>query len=304
MKWNVAINDFKNYLKIERNLSLNTIESYLFDVKKLIFYLKKNKINKEPLTLQSDQIKEFIYHISKEIKPQTQARIISGLRRFYDYLILEELIEISPMKNIETPKIGVHLPTTLTLKEIDKMISNIKLTSKTGIRNVAIIELLYSCGLRVSELVNLKVSDLFFKESLIKVTGKGNKERFVPISVLSQEYIINYLNEIRKHHKIKKNFEDTLFLNERGTNLSRNMIFIIINKLKKQSNINKKIGPHTLRHSFATHLIENGADLITIQKMMGHESITTTERYLHVNKKHLIDSLIKFHPRQKNNTIF
>ncbi|MDG1052176.1 MAG: tyrosine recombinase [Flavobacteriaceae bacterium] len=304
MKWNVAINDFKNYLKIERNLSLNTIESYLFDVKKLIVYLKKNKINKEPLTLQSDQIKEFIYHISKEIKPQTQARIISGLRRFYDYLILEELIEINPMKNIETPKIGVHLPTTLTLKEIDKMISNIKLTSKTGIRNVAIIELLYSCGLRVSELVNLKVSDLFFKESLIKVTGKGNKERFVPISVLSQEYINNYLNEIRKHHKIKKNFEDTLFLNERGTNLSRNMIFIIINKLKKQSNINKKIGPHTLRHSFATHLIENGADLITIQKMMGHESITTTERYLHVNKKHLIDSLIKFHPRQKNNTIF
>lgn len=304
MKWDVAINDFKNYLKIERNLSLNTIESYLFDVKKLIIYLKINKINKEPLKLESEIIKEFIYHISKEIKPQTQARIISGLRRFYDYLILEELIEINPMKNIETPKIGVHLPTTLTLKEIDKMISNIKLTSKTGIRNVAIIELLYSCGLRVSELVNLKISDLFFKESLIKVTGKGNKERFVPISKLSQEYINNYLNEIRQNHKIKKNFEDTLFLNERGTNLSRNMIFIIVNKLKKKSNINKKIGPHTLRHSFATHLIENGADLITIQKMMGHESITTTERYLHVNKKHLIDSLIKFHPRQKNNTIF
>ena len=304
MKWDVAINDFKNYLKIERNLSLNTIESYLFDVKKLIIYLKINKINKEPLKLESEIIKEFIYHISKEIKPQTQARIISGLRRFYDYLILEELIEINPMKNIETPKIGVHLPTTLTLKEIDKMISNIKLTSKTGIRNVAIIELLYSCGLRVSELVNLKISDLFFKESLIKVTGKGNKERFVPISKLSQKYINNYLNEIRQNHKIKKNFEDTLFLNERGTNLSRNMIFIIVNKLKKQSNINKKIGPHTLRHSFATHLIENGADLITIQKIMGHESITTTERYLHVNKKHLIDSLIKFHPRQKNNTIF
>ena len=276
----------------------------MFDVKKLIIYLKINKINKEPLKLESEIIKEFIYHISKEIKPQTQARIISGLRRFYDYLILEELIEINPMKNIETPKIGVHLPTTLTLKEIDKMISNIKLTSKTGIRNVAIIELLYSCGLRVSELVNLKISDLFFKESLIKVTGKGNKERFVPISKLSQKYINNYLNEIRQNHKIKKNFEDTLFLNERGTNLSRNMIFIIVNKLKKQSNINKKIGPHTLRHSFATHLIENGADLITIQKMMGHESITTTERYLHVNKKHLVDSLIKFHPRQKNNTIF
>lgn len=297
MKWDVAINDFKNYLKIERNLSLNTIESYLFDVKKLIIYLKINKINKEPLKLESEIIKEFIYHISKEIKPQTQARIISGLRRFYDYLILEELIEINPMKNIETPKIGVHLPTTLTLKEIDKMISNIKLTSKTGIRNVAIIELLYSCGLRVSELVNLKISDLFFKESLIKVTGKGNKERFVPISKLSQEYINNYLNEIRQNHKIKKNFEDTLFLNERGTNLSRNMIFIIVNKLKKQSNINKKIGPHTLRHSFATHLIENGADLITIQKMLGHENIVTTERYLHVSKKHLVESISKHHPR-------
>ena len=299
MKWNEALKNFKNYLKIERNLSINTIESYLFDVKKLIIFLKKNNIKENPIDLKTNILKEFIYNISKKIKSPTQARIISGIRRFYDYLILEGLIENNPMENIESPKIGVNLPTTLTIEEIDEIISNIKLSSKTGLRNVAIIELLYSCGLRVSELINLKISDLFFKESLIKVTGKGNKERFVPISMQSQDYINNYIEEIRSIHKIKKGFEDTLFLNERGTILSRVMIFIILKQLKNKSNINKKIGPHTLRHSFATHLIENGADLITIQKMMGHESITTTERYLHVNKKHLIDSMIKFHPRTK-----
>ncbi len=299
MNWDVAINNFKNYLKIERNLSINTIESYLFDVKKLIIFLKKNKIKKNPDEVKSKITKEFIYNISKKVKPPTQARIISGIRRFFDYLILENLIETNPMDNIESPKLGSHLPNTLTIKEIDKIISSIKLSSKTGLRNTAIIELLYSCGLRVSELIHLKISDLFFKESLIKVTGKGNKERFVPISKQSQLYINNYIQDIRSCQKIKKGFEDTLFLNERGTILSRVMIFLILKKLKEVSNIKKKIGPHTLRHSFATHLIENGADLITIQKMMGHESITTTERYLHVNKKHLIDSVLKFHPRTK-----
>ncbi|MBT4959962.1 MAG: tyrosine recombinase [Flavobacteriaceae bacterium] len=299
MNWDVALDNFKNYLKIERNLSINTIESYLFDIKKLINFLKKNKIEKNPNELTSKITKEFIYNISKKVKPPTQARIISGIRRFFDYLILENLIEKNPMDNIESPKLGTNLPNTLTIEEIDKIISTIKLGSKTGLRNVAIIELLYSCGLRVSELINLKISDLFFKESLIKVTGKGNKERFVPISKQSQIYINNYLQDVRSYQKIKKGFEDTLFLNERGTILSRVMIFLILKKLKNASNIKKKIGPHTLRHSFATHLIENGADLITIQKMMGHESITTTERYLHVNKKHLIDSMMKFHPRTK-----
>ena len=299
MKWQDTLKDFKNYLKIERNLSVNTIDSYLFDVKKLINFLNENKIKQNPTELSSNVLKEFIYNISKKIKSPTQARIISGIRRFYDYLILEGLTKINPMENIETPKIGINLPTTLTIEEIDEIIINIKLSSKTGLRNIAIIELLYSCGLRVSELINLKISDLFFKESLIKVTGKGNKERFVPISTQSQIYISDYLDKIRSFHKIKKGFEDTLFLNERGTSLSRVMIFIILKQLSKLSKINKKIGPHTLRHSFATHLIENGADIITIQKMMGHESITTTERYLHVNKKHLIDSVMKFHPRTK-----
>jgi len=299
MKWDKALNDFKNYLKIERNLSRNTIESYLFDVKKLINFLKSNNTNLNPDQLSESLAKEFIYDISKKVKSPTQARIISGLRRFYEYLILENIVKNNPIQNIEIPEIGTTLPVTLTVEEIDKIISSIKLTSKTGIRNLAILELLYSCGLRVSELTNLKISDLFFKESIIKVTGKGNKERFVPISNQAQLYINNYINNIRGFKKVKKNFEDTLFLNERGSNLSRVMIFIILKKLSSLANINKKIGPHTLRHSFATHLIENGADLITIQNMLGHESITTTERYLHVNKKHLIDSMMKFHPRTK-----
>lgn len=299
MKWDKLLNDFKNYLKIERNLSINTIESYLFDVKKLVNFLKSSKIKIKPEELTETIAKEFIYDLSKKVKSPTQARIISGLRRFYDYLILEDIIATNPIQNIETPKIGINLPVTLTIQEIDNIISSIKLTSKTGVRNIAIVELLYSCGLRVSELINLKISDLFFKESLIKVTGKGNKERFVPISTQAQLYINNYIKDIRCFKKIKKNFEDTLFLNERGSSLSRVMIFIILKELSISSNIKKKISPHTFRHSFATHLIENGADLITIQNMLGHENITTTERYLHVNKKHLIDSMMKFHPRTK-----
>jgi len=299
MKWDKLLNDFKNYLKIERNLSINTIESYLFDVKKLVNFLKSSKIKIKPEELTETLAKEFIYDLSKKVKSPTQARIISGLRRFYDYLILEDIIVTNPIQNIETPKIGINLPVTLTIQEIDNIISSIKLTAKTGVRNIAIVELLYSCGLRVSELINLKISDLFFKESLIKVTGKGNKERFVPISTQAQLYINNYIKDIRCFKKIKKNFEDTLFLNERGSSLSRVMIFIILKELSINSNIKKKIGPHTFRHSFATHLIENGADLITIQNMLGHENITTTERYLHVSKKHLIDSMMKFHPRTK-----
>jgi integrase/recombinase XerD len=233
MKWDKALNDFKNYLKIERNLSKNTIESYLFDVKKLINFLKSNNTNLYPDQLGENLAKEFIYDISKKVKSPTQARIVSGLRRFYEYLMLENIVKNNPIQNIEIPKIGTNLPVTLTVEEIDKILSSIKLTSKTGIRNLAILELLYSCGLRVSELTNLKISDLFFKESIIKVTGKGNKERFVPISNQAQLYINNYIDDIRGFKKIKKNFEDTLFLNERGSNLSRVMIFIILKSKKK-----------------------------------------------------------------------
>tara|TARA_B100000575_G_C23112596_1_gene642837 strand:+ start:824 stop:1729 length:906 start_codon:yes stop_codon:yes gene_type:complete len=299
MEWENALNKFKNFLKIERNMSDNTIQSYLYDIKKLKSFILDKKINKNPTKLSEDEIREFVFFISKEIKSRTQARIISGLKKFFDFLLIENLISDNPVDNIETPKVGINLPNTLSLNEIDKIISTINLKSKTGKRNIAIVELLYSCGLRVSELIELKISDLFFRESLIKVTGKGNKERFVPVSKLAQKYIFEYISNSRNINKINQGHEDTLFLNERGSKLSRVMIFIIIKKLKNLAGISKKIGPHTLRHSFATHLLQNGADLITIQKMMGHESITTTERYLHVDKKHLINSVLKFHPRSK-----
>ena len=295
--WDKLIKNFKNYLKIERNLSQNTITSYLFDLQKLNIFLQENNFSSNPSHIKESTLKKFVYKISKEIKPSSQARIISGLKRFFDFLILENILNENPLENIETPKIGSKLPTTLTVKEIDKLIDSIDIKSKNKIRNKAIIEILYSCGLRVSELITLKVSDLYFNESIIKVTGKGNKERFVPISKGAINYIEKYLNEIRIFQKIKKGSEDTLFLNERGSGLSRVMIYIILNDLKIKAEINKKIGPHTLRHSFATHLLENGADLITIQNMLGHENIVTTERYLHVNRKHLVESISKYHPR-------
>lgn len=295
--WEKLVQEFKNYLKIERNLSDNTISSYLFDLKKFYFFLSKNNIDTNPLKIKKSTLKEFIYHISKQVQPSTQARMISGLKRFFEYLILENLIEENPLQNIETPKIGRKLPETLSVEEIDLIIKNINTKSKNKLRNTALIEVLYSCGLRVSELITLKISDLFFDESVIKVTGKGNKERFVPISKEAINYVNKYLDEERNLKKIKKGNVDTLFLNERGSGLSRNMIYIILDQLKKKANIKKKIGPHTLRHSFATHLIENGADLITIQKMLGHENIVTTERYLHVSKKHLVESISKHHPR-------
>lgn len=295
--WDKLIKNFKNYLKIERNLSENTITSYLFDLQKLNIFLEENNFSSNPSYIKESTLKKFVYKISKEIKPSTQARIISGIKRFFDFLILENILNENPLQNIETPKIGSKLPTTLTVKEIDKLIDSIDIKSKNKIRNKAIIEILYSCGLRVSELITLKVSDLYFNESIIKVTGKGNKERFVPISKGAINYIEKYLNEIRIFQKIKKGSEDTLFLNERGSGLSRVMIYIILNDLKIKAEINKKIGPHTLRHSFATHLLENGADLITIQNMLGHENIVTTERYLHVNRKHLVESISKYHPR-------
>ena len=295
--WDKLVKNFKNYLKIERNLSKNTITSYVFDLQKLNIFLEENNFSSNPSYIKESTLKKFVYKISKEIKPSSQARIISGIKRFFDFLILENILNENPLENIETPKIGSKLPSTLTVKEIDKLIDSIDIKSKNKIRNKAIIEILYSCGLRVSELITLKVSDLYFNESIIKVIGKGNKERFVPISKGAINYIEKYLNEIRIFQKIKKGSEDTLFLNERGSGLSRVMIYIILNDLKIKAEINKKIGPHTLRHSFATHLLENGADLITIQNMLGHENIVTTERYLHVNRKHLVESISKYHPR-------
>ena len=297
MKWNNSYKEFENYLKLERNLSVNTISSYLSDLNKLINYLNTKDININPEKIKTKNIREFLYYQSKNIKSSSLGRLISSLNIFFEYLLIEGLIKENPIEKIEHPKIGLKIPTTLTTSEIDKLIKKVSLNKNNGLRNETIIEILYSCGLRVSELINLKVSDLFLRESIIKILGKGNKERFIPISSIAKNLVLKYINEVRSLLNIKKGFEDTLFINNRGKKLSRVMIYLILNNAAIESGINKKISPHVLRHSFATHLIENGADIISIQKMMGHENIITTEKYLHVKKKHLIESVLKFHPR-------
>ncbi len=301
MKWETAINNFKNYLKIERGLSNNSISSYESDILKLSnFILTKNK-SISPLKVSSDLVKEFIYSISNSISSSSQSRIISGLRSFFEYLIFENYISNNPLSLIESPRISRKLPDTLTIKEIDRLISIIDSKSNEHERNVAIIETLYGCGLRVSELITLKLSDLFFSEGFIKVTGKGNKQRLVPISTLTKKIIKTYITNSRKKIKIIEEFRDIVFLNRRGSALSRAMIFTIVKKLAKLSNINKVISPHTFRHSFATHLLENGADLKTIQQLLGHQSIATTEIYMHVDNRMLITAINKFHPRSNAN---
>ena len=297
MKWQEALNDFSLYLKIERGMSKHTVQNYTLDVQKLIAYLESREMTLGPLQITSTQIQEFIYEIAKEINPRTQSRLISGLRSFFDYLIFENYLNANPLERIEAPKIGRKLPDTLSVNEINLIVSAIDLDESNGERNRAIIETLYSCGLRVSELTALKISDLFFEEGFIKVTGKGDKQRFVPIGPLTQKYINLYKDQIRISMNIEAAFNDTLFLNRRGKQLSRAMIFTIVKTLGKKAEIQKKISPHTFRHSFATHLLENGADLRAIQMMLGHESITTTEIYMHVDKSHLKEVINQFHPR-------
>jgi integrase/recombinase XerD len=302
MKWEQAIVDYKHYLQIERGLSKNSIENYSYDIKKLISYLEQSTIKASPITIDNDIVKQFIYSISKSINARSQARLISGLRNFFDYLIFENYRETNPLDLIESPRIGRKLPDTLSVNDIDNLINTIDLSYQyngvnLGERNRAIIETLYSCGLRVSELIELKISDLFFDEGFIKVTGKGDKQRFVPIGPTTQKYIAIW-KAIRNHIKVDVNSKDVLFLNYKGKKLTRAMIFTIIKKLVEKSGLNKNVSPHTFRHSFATHLLENGADLRAIQMMLGHESITTTEIYMHVDRSHLSDVLNKFHPRK------
>ncbi|MBA4316930.1 MAG: site-specific tyrosine recombinase XerD [Flavobacterium sp.] len=298
MNWNNYIKSYQSYLRIERGLSKNTIDNYTFDMERLCLFLDENAISISPIKISEEIIQQFIYSVSKEVNPRSQARIISGLKSFFSYLIFEDYRSDNPMELIETPKTGRKLPDTLSVEEIDALISAIDLSSNEGERNRAMLETLYGCGLRVSELVSLKISDLFFDEGFIKITGKGNKQRFVPIGNLTQKYIHIYKDNIRTHLTIKKGHEDTLFLNRRGNQLSRAMIFTIIKDLATKIELNKSISPHTLRHSFATHLLENGADLRSIQLMLGHESITTTEIYVHLDRKFLTQVVNSFHPRK------
>jgi integrase/recombinase XerD len=292
------IKSYQSYLRIERGMSKNTIDNYSFDIERLCLFLEENSISVSPITISEETIQQFIYHIAKQLNARSQARIISGLKSFFSYLIFEDYRPDNPLELIETPRIGRKLPDTLSIVDIDRLIVAIDLSSNEGERNRAMLETLYGCGLRVSELVSLKISDLFFEEGFIKITGKGNKQRFVPIGTYTQKYIEIYKDKVRLHLNIQKGHEDTLFLNRRGRQLTRAMIFTIIKDLAVKIDLNKTISPHTFRHSFATHLLENGADLRSIQLMLGHESITTTEIYVHLDRKHLAEIMNTFHPRK------
>ena len=297
--WDYEVNEFKNYLKLERSLSNNSIDAYLLDIKKLTSFISENHSTSLSIkNINVSIIESFIKYLFKsESSTYSQARIVSGLKSFFNYLLLEEKIDINPMELIDAPKLVRKLPETLSIQEIEIIINAVDLDSKEGMRNKAILETLYSCGLRVSELVNLKVQNLFLDIGFIKVLGKGMKERLVPIGTKAAECISLYMNEYRKSINISEGFEGYLFINRRGKNLTRNMIFIIIKDLVKKAGLNKNISPHTFRHSFATHLIEGGADLRAVQEMLGHESITTTEIYTHLNKNYLKEVVNKFHPR-------
>lgn len=298
MNWKQALQDYRNYLKLERGLSFNSIDNYARDVKKLSDFLEKHALPEGPLDVNRETVQQFVYEVAKELSARSQARTISGLNSFFNYLVFEDYRQDNPMDLVETPKIGRRLPDTLSTEEIDAIIGAIDLSKPQGERNRAMLETLYGCGLRVSELTGLKLSDLFFEEQFIKVTGKGNKQRFVPISPVNIKYINSYRHLVRVHQPLHKGAEDILFVNRRGRALSRAMVFTIVKELASISGISKNISPHTFRHSFATHLLQNGADLRAIQQMLGHESITTTEVYMHVDRTQLAKVVNAFHPRK------
>ena len=297
MNWKQALNDYRMYLTIERGLSENSIQNYTLDVIALQDFLAFEKIEESPIECSLDSVQKFIYETAKKLSPHTQARRLSGLRSFFDYLIFESYRKSNPTDLIEAPKLGRKIPDVLSIDEIELMINQIDLSHPQGHRNRAILELLYGSGIRVSELIELNLSNLFFKEDMIRVTGKGNKQRLVPMGGVTKKYLKLYINNSRLQQEVDPKDQDIVFINRRGNSLTRQMIFKIIKELAIKSNIKKQVGPHTFRHSFATHLLENGADLRTIQILMGHESITTTEVYTHLDTKHLRSVIERFHPR-------
>lgn len=298
MDWEKAIIQFRNFLKLEKSLSKNSIIAYESDIRKLVTYLNINKQNIYPTQISFNDLKNFLEWINGfGLNARSQARIVSGLKAFFKFLILEDIIETDPSGLLESPKLGRKLPEVLSLEEIDNIISAIDLSLPEGQRNKAIIETLYSCGMRVSELINLRISNLYFKDSFVRITGKGNKERLVPIGNKAIKEIRLYFQDRNLLSNIDKASENIVFLNRRGKQLSRIMIFTIVKQLAKKANIKKNISPHTFRHSFATHLIERGADLRAVQEMLGHESIITTEIYTHLDREYLRDAIIQFHPR-------
>ncbi len=298
MNWKIYIQGFRAFLTLERSLSNNSIEAYIHDVEKLQQFLDIRKYALSPKEVELKHLQEFLKWITElGMSAQSQARMISGIKGFYKYLLLENITSKDPTALLSAPKLGRKLPDTLSVADIDKIFDAIDLSTPAGQRNRAMLETLYSCGLRVSELVDLKISNLYFTEEFIKVTGKGDKERLVPIGSKAVKQINIYKDEIRNHIKIKKDQEDFLFLNNRGAKLTRVMVFTIIKQLAYKAQLKKHISPHTFRHSFATHLIEGGADLRAVQEMLGHESITTTEIYTHLDRDYLREALMRFHPR-------
>lgn len=302
MNLNNYRNGFKAFLKLERSLSEHSVEAYIRDLDKLIQYTELEGIEINVKTLDVSFFHAFLSWLNGlGIAARTQARIISGLKAFFNYLMMEDILESNPMDLVDSPKIGMKLPEVLSIEQIDALIGAIDLSNEQGERNRAILESLYSCGLRVSELINLKLSNIYFEEGLIRVFGKGQKERLVPIGNTASRYIKHYLEGSRNHVIAKKGSEDIIFLNNRGAALSRVMIFTIIKRLAEKAGISQNISPHTFRHSFATHLVEGGADLRAVQEMLGHESITTTEIYTHLDRQFLKDAITQFHPRAQKN---
>lgn len=298
LNWGIYIKQFGQYLKLERSLSQNSIDAYVRDVEKLLQFLELKKSKTTPLKMTTKELQKFIQYINElQMSAYSQARILSGIKAFYKYLEYEELVDRNPAALLEGPKIGRKLPDTLDYHDIVKLLDAIDLSSPEGARNRAILEILYSSGLRVSELVDLRLSNIYFEIGFLRVIGKGNKERLVPIGTDAMKFLKIYLQEIRVHIPIQKNFENYAFLNKRGRKLSRVMIFLVIKGLAEKIGLKKNISPHTFRHSFATHLIEGGADLRAVQEMLGHASITTTEIYTHLDRDYLKQVIQEFHPR-------
>lgn len=298
--WFSYINGFKSYLQLERSLSENSVAAYIHDVELLSNYLTSAGEESSPEKVSSEELQQFVYEIALlGMTATSQARIISGIKGFYKYLLIENIIETNPAELLEAPKLKRRLPEVLTFEEIEKMLGAIDLSKPDGGRNKAIVETMYSCGLRVSEVISLRISNVYTDAGFIRIIGKGNKERLVPIGEKALKYIGIYQKDIRVHLSIHPKFSDILFLNKRGAPLSRVMIFYIIKELASKAGITKNISPHTFRHSFATHLIEGGADLRAVQQMLGHESITTTEIYTHIDREYLRDTLQRFHPGYK-----
>lgn len=296
MDWIELIKEYRRYLEFERNLSRNSIDAYINDIKKIQVYCEDHNLEVDELTTKD--LQNFLVWMNEfGISAATQARLISGIKAFFNFLQLELDNEDNPAELIETPRLNRKIPDTLNITEIDALMDALDLSTQEGMRNKAMLEVLYGCGLRVSELVNLKISNLFLEVEFIKVEGKGNKERLIPIGNQAIKYLKLYLNHVRPHQPVKFNMEDYVFLNRRGAPLSRVMVFLIIKDLAYKIGLNKIISPHTFRHSFASHLIEGGADLRAVQDMLGHESITTTEIYTHVDKDYLQSIITQYHPR-------